>query len=107
MRCQQSRLIHDILDVSRTMSGKMQLNIGTVDLHSVIRETLKSIGHAADARGVNIEFESGETPMEVRADRDRLQQIFWNLVSNAIKFTPQDGTVSIFTRSLDGGSRST
>ncbi|HEY2867202.1 MAG TPA: ATP-binding protein [Pyrinomonadaceae bacterium] len=98
---QQSRLIDDILDVSRTMSGKMQLNIGEVDLHSVISETLRSIGHAAEARGVNIEFKPGDLPMEIRADRDRLQQIFWNLISNAIKFTPQNGTVSISTRVVD------
>jgi len=98
---QQSRLIDDILDVSRTMSGKMQLNIGLVDLHAVINETLKSIGHAAEARGVNIEFKPGDLPTELRADRDRLQQIFWNLVSNAIKFTPQNGTVTISTRSVN------
>jgi signal transduction histidine kinase len=90
----QTQLVGDILDVSRIISGKMQLYIAVVDLRGVIEKTLETLQPAADAKGISIQTEwkgSGR----LLADQDRLQQVMWNLLSNAIKFTPRDGHVRV------------
>ena len=93
----QAKLIDDLLDVSRIITGKLRLSIRTVPLLPVIEAAIESMRPAADAKEIRICFESrvpaGED--EVVGDPDRLQQVVWNLVSNAIKFTPPRGRVEV------------
>ncbi|HEX3476103.1 MAG TPA: PAS domain S-box protein [Kofleriaceae bacterium] len=91
----QTRLVEDILDVSRISSGKLQLAMTRVDVVAAIRAALESIRPAALARRIRIS-ESLPTDLgDVLGDLDRLQQVVWNLLSNAIKFTPVGGAIEV------------
>jgi signal transduction histidine kinase/ActR/RegA family two-component response regulator len=91
----QVKLIEDLLDMSRIMSGKMQLDISPVDLRAIIESVLVAVRPAADAKDIAIEAEFGPAIPNLMADGNRLQQVVWNLLSNAIKFTPQNGRVQV------------
>lgn len=91
----QARLIEDLLDVSRIISGKVRLRISEVDLHVLALAAVDSLRPAADARGVDVALLASDEANEVLGDPDRLQQVVWNLVSNAIKFTPRGGKVEL------------
>lgn len=91
----QTRLIDDLLDVSRIIAGKVRLRISEVDVRTLAAGVLEGLRPAADARGVKTELRAGDEAVEVLGDPDRLQQVVWNLVSNAIKFTPRGGTVTL------------
>jgi signal transduction histidine kinase len=97
----QAQLVDDILDVSRIVTGKLRLNIGDVDVAAVIGAAIDTVRPAADARGVAIARETREG-LVVHADADRLQQVVWNLLTNAVKFTPPGGTVHVSTAVRDG-----
>jgi PAS domain S-box-containing protein len=90
-----TEIIEDVLDVSRIISGKIRLNVRPVELQTVIQESIEAVRPAAEARNIRIEciLDSGEAP--VSGDPERLQQILWNLVSNAVKFTDRGGRVQI------------
>ncbi|MGE5361784.1 MAG: ATP-binding protein [Bacteroidales bacterium] len=90
----QSRLVNDVLDVSRIISGKMRLTLRTVDVASVVVAAIASIRPAAEAKGVEIHATAPRRLMMI-GDADRLQQIAWNLLSNAVKFTPKQGRVDV------------
>jgi PAS domain S-box-containing protein len=94
----QSRLIADVLDVSRIISGKLVLNVGEVDPTRVVEAALDSLKPAAEARGLKLVnlLEPGAGP--ISGDPDRLQQVAWNLLSNAIKFTPEGGEIRVRLR---------
>jgi len=91
----QTRLVEDILDVSRISSGKLQLAMTRVDVVAAIRAALESIRPAALARRIRISDSLPADLGEVLGDFDRLQQIAWNLLSNAVKFTPIDGAIEV------------
>ena len=91
----QSRLIEDLLDVSRIISGKLRLNVRTVDLPGVVREAVQTVQPAADLKTIRLEMVLDPDAAPVSGDADRLQQIVWNLVSNAVKFTPKKGRVQV------------
>jgi PAS domain S-box-containing protein len=91
----QGRLIEDVLDVSRIISGKLPLNARPTDVVRVVTAAVESLQVAADAKGVQVRTEIASGPATVHADPDRLQQVFWNLLSNAVKFTPAGGQVTI------------
>jgi signal transduction histidine kinase/ActR/RegA family two-component response regulator len=91
----QAQLIEDILDVSRVVAGKLRLNIGLVDLASVINAAIDSVQLAADSKGIQLEVTLSPSARRVSGDSSRLQQIVWNLLSNAIKFTPSGGHVEV------------
>jgi CheY-like chemotaxis protein len=93
----QTKLIDDMLDVSRIITGKLGLAIRPISLASVIRAAMDSMRPAADGKQIEMAFESRvpENDDRISGDPDRLQQIFWNLVSNSIKFTPPRGRVAI------------
>jgi signal transduction histidine kinase len=91
----QARLIDDLLDVSRIITGKLRLEIQTVDLAAVIRAAIDAVSHAASARDIQLIPLVDTSVPPVEGDPSRLQQIVWNLVSNAIKFTPKGGVVEI------------
>ena len=89
-----SRLVGDILDTSRVVTGKLRLALTETSVDEVIEQALDTIRPAADAKGVAIE-EAREPGLIVQADRDRLLQVLWNLLSNAIKFTPSGGRITV------------
>jgi len=91
----QSQLIEDILDVSRIIQGKLRLRLSPVNLISPIEAAIDTVRSAADAKGIQIQSQLNLSAGLVSGDVDRLQQIIWNLVSNAIKFTPEAGRVEV------------
>jgi signal transduction histidine kinase/ActR/RegA family two-component response regulator len=91
----QTQLVNDLLDVSRAVSGKLRLDVQTVDLSHVVLAAIDSMQPAADAKGIRLQPTLDPDAGPVTGDRDRLLQIVWNLLSNAIKFTPRDGHVRI------------
>ena len=97
-----SRLVADVLDTSRSVSGKLRLDLETAPLEEIVSEAVRTVSPPAEAKDLSFEIHC-EPGISVRADRDRLQQVLWNLLSNAIKFTPAGGTVSLRTR-RDHGS---
>src|SRR5262249_53584049 len=98
----QARLIEDLLDVSRIITGKLHLKIQTAQIQPIIQAAIDSLQPAADSKGVRLEV-SWETPsVESAVDADRLQQVVWNLLSNAIKFTPASGIVRVSSQLIQG-----
>jgi PAS domain S-box-containing protein len=98
----QTRLINDLLDVSRIVTGKLRLNIAPIELASVIQAAADSVRPAAEARGVRLGLHLCEGSAEVAGDADRLQQVVWNLISNAVKFTPGGGSVEVSLARVNG-----
>ena len=90
----QEQLIADILDMSRIVTGKLRLELIPCDVSAVIEAALDAVRPAADAKGVHLHLNSTWSG-SVLGDPDRLQQVLWNLLVNAIKFTPAGGSVSI------------
>lgn len=91
----QARLIDDVLDVSRIVTGKLHLASVPVDLASVVRGSLDAITPRAYAKGVALVVEVPDDLGALVGDPDRLQQVVWNLAWNAVKFTPRGGTVTV------------
>jgi signal transduction histidine kinase/CheY-like chemotaxis protein len=91
----QTQLVNDLLDVSRAISGKVRLDVRPVDLSQVVSAAIDSMQPAADAKGIGLETVLDPDAGPIAGDRDRLQQVVWNLVSNAIKFTPRGGRVQV------------
>ena len=91
----QAQIIDDLLDMSRIITGKIRLDIRTVDLPQILEKALDSVRPAAMAKGVRIETLIHPSLPPAKGDPGRLQQILWNLFSNAIRFTPQGGTVQV------------
>jgi PAS domain S-box-containing protein len=90
----QARLIEDVLDISRVISGKLTLTLGPTNLAEVVQNAIESVAPAAEAKHIRIQSEL-EVAVSVTADGDRLQQAVWNLLSNAVKFTPEAGEVKV------------
>jgi PAS domain S-box-containing protein len=90
-----AQLIEDLLDVSRIVTGKMRLEVGTVDLALIVEAALESAKPAADAKAIRIEAVFDSTPGIVSGDSTRLQQVIWNLLSNAVKFTGKGGRIDV------------
>jgi signal transduction histidine kinase/DNA-binding response OmpR family regulator len=91
----QARLISDLLDVSRIISGKLRLSVERVDVSTVIHAALDVVRPAAEAKGVRLVVDLDPDLGNMIGDPDRLQQIVWNLLSNAVKFTPGGGRVLV------------
>jgi PAS domain S-box-containing protein len=91
----QAQLIDDLLDVSRIITGKLRLEMQPVEMAEIIQAAVDSIRPAAEAKGIHLEIMLKTEAGFVSGDPDRLQQIIWNLVSNAVKFTPKGGRVEI------------
>lgn len=97
----QSQLVADLLDVSRIISGKLRLDVRTVDLISIANAALDSIRPAADAKGIRLQTLLDPAAGPISGDADRLQQIVWNLLTNAVKFTPQGGRIQVKVQRVD------
>jgi signal transduction histidine kinase/ActR/RegA family two-component response regulator len=91
----QSKLIEDVLDVSRIISGKLRLVISRCDLTHAIAAAIDATRAAADAKGITIDTELDPEASTADCDFDRMQQVVWNLLSNAVKFTPTGGRITI------------
>ncbi|HUR20413.1 MAG TPA: PAS domain S-box protein [Vicinamibacterales bacterium] len=91
----QAQLIEDLLDMSRIISGKVRLDNQRVDVHDVVRAAVASVRHLAVAKEITLQLELDAQAGTVWGDPNRLQQVVWNLVSNAIKFTPTGGRVLV------------
>lgn len=91
----QARLVSDLLDVSRIISGKLALTLAVLDVAHVIVAALDVVRSSADAKRVRLECEVALDVGKIVADPDRVLQILWNLLSNAIRFTPSEGLVRI------------
>ncbi len=98
----QTKLIEDLLDVSRIISGKIRLEIQTVELPEIISATAEGLRPAADAKGIRLEKRIESSRGTVNGDPSRLQQVLWNLLNNAIKFTPQGGSIQVIAERIDG-----
>lgn len=91
----QSKIIDDILEVSRIITGKLHLDLASTDLVAVVRDAIEVICPSALAKRLVIDFIVPAEPCVLVADANRLQQVVWNLLSNAVKFTDPGGTIQI------------
>jgi signal transduction histidine kinase/CheY-like chemotaxis protein len=94
----QSRLIDDLLDLSRIISGKLLVETREVDLASVVSDSIEIVRPAANAKGIRLTYECEPGAKIISGDPARLQQVAWNLLSNAVKFTPEGGGVCVRLR---------
>jgi signal transduction histidine kinase/ActR/RegA family two-component response regulator len=91
----QARLVEDLLEISRIVTGKLRLQVRSVDLASIVDSALEVVQPAAAAKRLQLAVEITARPAMTTGDPDRLQQVVWNVLSNAVKFTPADGRVSV------------
>jgi signal transduction histidine kinase len=91
----QARVVEDLIELSRVVTGKLQLRTKPVDVRSIVEASLDVVRTAAQARNVSLTARLVASPAMVSGDRDRLQQVVWNLLSNAVKFTDAGGTVDV------------
>ena len=91
----QNQLIDDLLDVSRIIRGKLKLNAKVIPLRNVVSAALDTVRHAIDTKDIALETHFDSGVCLVNGDQERLQQVFWNLLTNAAKFTPEGGTITV------------
>jgi signal transduction histidine kinase len=94
----QAKLIDDLLDMNRLISGNMQLEIGPIDTGALLQTTIQGLKPAADAKAIQVVAAIDTNLGEIAGDSRRIQQVLWNLAHNAIKFTPNGGRVEIHIR---------
>jgi signal transduction histidine kinase len=99
----EARLIDDLLDLTRIDRGKVQLNFEVVDAHTLLENALEICQPEIDRKHLRRSIDLGAEKVYMRADPARLQQIFWNLINNAVKFTPRNGQISITTSNDSAG----
>jgi signal transduction histidine kinase/ActR/RegA family two-component response regulator len=101
----EARLIDDLLDLTRISKGKVQLNLDEVDAHLLLRSALEICQADIDKKNLALATAFTAENVSLQADPARLQQIFWNLIKNAVKFTPEGGRLEIRTENRDGQLR--
>ena len=102
----EARLIDDLLDLTRISKGKLELHLQTTDAHETLATALDICRSDILDKGLKLEVDTAAPAAHVRADAARLHQVFWNLVKNAVKFTPAGGTIYVSTRNEGGGESS-
>jgi PAS domain S-box-containing protein len=103
----QAQLIEDLLDVSRILQGKINLNMTSVNLASTIEAAMETVRLAAEAKTIQIETMLDPSIGQVLGDSARLQQVLWNLLSNAVKFTPGGGKINLRLECIDAQAQIT
>ncbi len=93
----EARLIDDLLDLTRITRGKLALELQLVDVHEVLREAVATVSADAEKKRIEVIVDLRADKHVVRADAVRLQQIFWNVIKNAVKFTPEEGRITVKT----------
>jgi signal transduction histidine kinase len=101
----EARLIDDLLDLTRISRGKVQLSFEIVDAHTLLRNALEICQSDIEQKKLELRTDFAADRVHLQADPARLQQIFWNLIKNAVKFTPNGGKLSIRTANNDGQLR--
>src|SRR5262245_927436 len=96
----QARLIEDLLDVSRIVSGKLSVQTRPVHLNQTIEGVIAGIRPSAEAKGIDLSLKQSGDEISIIGDADRLQQVVWNLLSNSIKFTPDGGRIDVRVESV-------
>src|SRR5262252_5515836 len=91
----QQKLIEDLLDTARLISGKLKLELAPADLRLVLEEAVEVVRPAAEAKRIDLETRFGRAPKQLLCDAARLRQVVWNLLQNAVKFTPEGGRVEL------------
>jgi PAS domain S-box-containing protein len=94
----QAKIIEDLLDMSRIISGKVRLDAQWIELAAVLNESIETLRSTAQAKGVRLQAMLDLFAGPIFGDPSRLQQVFWNLLNNAIKFTPKDGKVEVLLK---------
>jgi PAS domain S-box-containing protein len=97
----QARLVESLLDLSRIMAGKLELDVERLDVSVLVNTAVDVIGPEAEAKGITLDVVVPPAMPALAGDGGRLQQVMWNLLSNAVKFTPRDGRVSIHVTQQD------
>ncbi|HEX4000259.1 MAG TPA: response regulator [Pirellulales bacterium] len=103
----QTQLIADLLDVSRISSGKLRLEIEAIDPAKMIESALNAVHQAAEAKNISVDLSIDPEAGPVRGDPARLQQVIWNLMTNAVKFTPKGGRIHIELQRINSNVRIT
>ncbi len=99
----QVRIIDDLLDVVKLTHGKLPLALDDMDLHAAVTTTVRACQKEIEEQHLELRLDLAAADAEIYGDADRLQQIFWNILRNAIKFTPQGGWIAVRTRNEPGG----
>jgi signal transduction histidine kinase/DNA-binding response OmpR family regulator len=98
----QKKLVDDLLDVSSIITSNLSLDLEQTDLSSIVETAVESVRPAAEAKEVNLRTDLAPMAVMFRLDRNRFQQVIWNLVHNAVKFTPSEGAVKVRLRLVKG-----
>jgi PAS domain S-box-containing protein len=98
-----TQIVEDVLDISRIVAGKMRLNVQPVDLKDIVRRAVESVHPTADVKGVAVSTIFDPKAGLVAGDPERLQQVTWNLLTNAVKFTPAGGSVQVCVQPAEAG----
>jgi PAS domain S-box-containing protein len=93
----EARLMDDLLDLTRVARGKLEINFATVDVHETIRRVVVMVAAEAEGKQVTLDIDPDATHAHISGDNARIQQVLWNLLKNAVKFTPPGGIVSVRT----------
>ncbi|MFZ0062679.1 MAG: hybrid sensor histidine kinase/response regulator [Pyrinomonadaceae bacterium] len=101
----QRQLIDDLLDVSRIITGQLRLDVTQVDLTQIVADAVEVVGPAANAKRIHISCAFDREPCHVSGDAVRLQQVVWNLLVNAVKFTPEGGRIEVKLEEIDRRAR--
>jgi PAS domain S-box-containing protein len=91
----QAQIVGDLLDMSRIISGKVQLDVQPVDLSEILSATIESVRPSIEAKKLRLRTTLDARGGRIRGDANRLQQVFWNLLTNAVKFTPANGRIDV------------
>jgi signal transduction histidine kinase/CheY-like chemotaxis protein len=97
----QARVIDELLDISRIISGKLRMDVDRVELRSVLADAVDAVRPAVDAKQISLETHCHGAPL-VFGDVDRLRQVFFNLLTNAVKFTPEAGSIRVEASARNG-----
>jgi signal transduction histidine kinase len=97
-----TRLVNDLLDMSRLIQGRLNLSVAPLDLRDVARSAVDTLATAAAAKNLTVTLRLDKTDVPVAGDEARLQQVAWHLLSNAVKFTPVDGSITVEVWQLGG-----
>ena len=97
----QAQIVNDLLDMSRIISGKVHLDVQPIELRNVIEAAIDVVRPSADAKRIRIHTRLDSDIGTMRADPNRLQQVLWNLLTNAVKFTPSEGQIQVILERVD------
>ncbi len=101
----QTRLVEDLLDTARSITGKLRLELKPMDINTALADALDVVRASAEVKGVELRANYSQKPAVINGDTTRLRQIVWNLLTNAIKFTPEGGLVELYTERANGHIR--